>query len=46
MSEAMRQRVVANVLDYAAGSNEPNVATRLQILERCLAEDGATSIRM
>jgi hypothetical protein len=40
MSEAIRQTVVASVLDYVAGWNEPNVARRLQILERCWAEDG------
>ena len=39
MSEAIRQTVVASVLDYVAAWNEPNVATRLQILERCWAED-------
>jgi hypothetical protein len=39
MSEAIRQTVVAGVLDYVAAWNEPNVATRLQILERCWAED-------
>src|ERR1700704_7142350 len=40
MSEAIRQTVVACVLDYVAAWNEPNVARRLQILERCWAEDG------
>jgi hypothetical protein len=40
MSGAMCQTVVASVLDYVAAWNEPNVATRLQILERCWAEDG------
>jgi hypothetical protein len=39
MSEAMFQTVVASVLDYVAAWNEPNVATRLQILERCWAEE-------
>jgi hypothetical protein len=41
MNEAMCQTVVASVLDYVAAWNEPNVATRLQILERCWAEDAA-----
>ena len=40
MSEAIRQTVVASVLDYVAGWNEPNVARRLQFLERCWTEDG------
>lgn len=39
MSEAIRQTVVASVRDYVAAWNEPNVATRLQTLERCWAED-------
>jgi hypothetical protein len=39
MSEAMRRSVVDSVLDYVAAWNEPNVATRLQVLERCWAED-------
>ena len=39
MSEAICQTVVASVLDYVAAWNEPNVTTRLQILERCWAED-------
>ena len=39
MSEAIRQTVVASVLDYVAAWNEPDVATRLQILERCWVED-------
>jgi hypothetical protein len=38
-SEAMCQTVVANVLDYVAAWNEPNGAKRLQILERCWAEN-------
>jgi hypothetical protein len=41
MSEAMCQAVVASILDYVAAWNEPNVATRLQILERCWAEDAS-----
>jgi hypothetical protein len=32
---------VANVLDYVAAWNEPDAATRLKILERCWADDGA-----
>jgi hypothetical protein len=40
MSEAIRQTVVASVLDYVAGWNEPNVGRRLQVLERCWAKDG------
>jgi hypothetical protein len=39
MSEAICQSAVASVLDYVAAWNEPNVATRLQILARCWAED-------
>lgn len=39
ISTAMRQTVVASVLDYVAAWNEPNEATRLQILTRCWAED-------
>ena len=39
MSAATCQTVVASVLDYVAAWNEPNAATRLQILERCWAED-------
>ncbi|HEY7606131.1 MAG TPA: nuclear transport factor 2 family protein, partial [Actinomycetes bacterium] len=30
-----------NVLDYVAAWNEPDAATRLKILERCWADDGA-----
>jgi len=41
MSEARRQAVGASVLDYVAAWNEPNVATRLQILNRCWAEDAS-----
>jgi hypothetical protein len=39
MSEAIRQTVIASILDYMAAWNEPKVARRLQILERCWAED-------
>jgi hypothetical protein len=41
MSEAVPAAAVANVLDYVAAWNEPDAATRLQILERCWAVDGA-----
>jgi hypothetical protein len=41
MSEAIYLTVVAAVLDYVAAWNEPNVATRQQILDRCWAEDAA-----
>jgi len=41
MSGAMHQTVVANVLDYVAAWNEPDAAMRLQILERCWAEEAA-----
>jgi hypothetical protein len=41
MSEAIYLTVVAVVLDYVAAWNEPNVATRQQILDRCWAEDAA-----
>ena len=41
MSEAIYLTVVAVVLDYVAAWNEPNVATREQILDRCWAEDAA-----
>ena len=41
MSESVRERVVANVLEYVAAWNEPDAATRLEILERCWADDAA-----
>ena len=41
MSEAVRETAMANVLAYAAAWNEPDAATRLKILERCWADDGA-----
>lgn len=41
MSEATRQTVVANVLNYVAAWNEPNAASRLQILGRCWAKDAS-----
>jgi hypothetical protein len=41
MSEAAREMVVANVLDYVAAWNEPNAVARLKILERCWADDAA-----
>ena len=41
MSESVRERVVANVLEYVAAWNEPDAATRLKILERCWADDAA-----
>ena len=41
MSEAVPEPAVANVLDYVAAWNEPDAATRLKILERCWADDGA-----
>lgn len=41
MPEAVPEAAVANVLDYVAAWNEPDAATRLKILERCWADDGA-----
>jgi SnoaL-like domain len=41
MSEAVPEPAEANVLDYVAAWNEPDAATRLKILERCWADDGA-----
>ena len=41
MREAVPEPAVANVLDYVAAWNEPDAATRLKILERCWAGDGA-----
>jgi hypothetical protein len=41
MSGAICQTVVASVLHYVAAWNDPNVATRLQILDRCWAEDAS-----
>jgi hypothetical protein len=41
MREAVPEAAVANVLDYVAAWNEPDAATRLKILERCWADDGA-----
>jgi hypothetical protein len=41
MSEAVRETAVANVLEYVAAWNEPDAATRLEILERCWADDAA-----
>ena len=41
MSEAVREMAVANILEYVAAWNEPDAATRLEILERCWADDAA-----
>lgn len=41
MPEAVPEPALANVLDYVAAWNEPDAATRLKILERCWADDGA-----
>jgi hypothetical protein len=41
MSEAVRDSAVANVLEYVAAWNEPDAAIRLEILERCWADDAA-----
>jgi hypothetical protein len=41
MSEAVQETAVANVLEYVAAWNEPDAATRLEILERCWADDAA-----
>jgi hypothetical protein len=41
MREAVPGPAEANVLDYVAAWNEPDAATRLKILERCWADDGA-----
>jgi DNA-binding HxlR family transcriptional regulator len=41
MREAVPELAVANVLDYVAAWNEPDAATRLKLLERCWADDGA-----
>jgi enamine deaminase RidA (YjgF/YER057c/UK114 family) len=41
MREAVPEPAVANVLDYVAAWNEPDAATRLKLLQRCWADDGA-----
>jgi SnoaL-like domain len=41
MSDAARETAAANVLAYAAAWNEPDPAVRLEILERCWADDAA-----
>jgi SnoaL-like domain len=41
VSDAVREVAMANVLAYAAAWNEPDAAVRLEILERCWADDGA-----
>ena len=41
MSEVVRETVVTNVLEYVSAWNEPDAATRLEILERCWADDAA-----
>jgi hypothetical protein len=41
MREAVREAAMANVREYVAAWNEPDAATRLKILERCWADDGA-----
>jgi hypothetical protein len=41
VDDAARERAVANVLAYAAAWNEPDAAARLELLERCWADDGA-----
>jgi hypothetical protein len=40
-SDAVRETVVANVQAYAAAWNEPDAAVRLELLERCWADDAA-----
>ena len=45
MSEAVLESAVANVLDYVAAWNEPDAATRLKLLERRWADDGAYRLR-
>ena len=39
MSDALREAAVANVLAYAAAWNEPDAALRLELLERCWADE-------
>jgi hypothetical protein len=41
MSEVVRETAVANVLEYVGAWNELDAATRLEILERCWADDAA-----
>jgi hypothetical protein len=41
MTNMTAETVIANVLTYVAAWNEADVATRLELLGRCWAEDGA-----